>query len=62
MTYLCLFRMFPVCFHSFRGYLHIVEHALHPLSELSTAFDLELGKHATFGVIRYGTIEKKAFR
>lgn len=47
--------MFLVCLHGIIRYLHVVEHALQLLSKLEATFDLELGQHPLFRIIRYRT-------
>lgn len=44
--------MIPIRSVCLARYLHIVEHALEFLSELETALDLELGKHASLSIVR----------
>lgn len=52
----------PVRFHGFRGYFHIVEHALHPLSKLSSTLNLKLSEHTALSIVGYGAIEQETLR
>lgn len=54
-------NMLQILFRGICGYSHVVEHALHLLGKLDTAFYLELGQHATLCIVRDGPTLEEAF-
>jgi hypothetical protein len=54
--------MIAVCLHGVCGQFYVIEHALQFDRELGATFDLELGKHASFHIIRYRLVVKESFR
>ena len=51
--------MLLVSIHHIRRNLHVCEHALQFLREVEATFNLELGKHSSFGIIGDGSIVQK---
>ena len=52
--------MIAVYLHDVRRQFHVVEHDFEFGRKLETAFDFELGKHVSFGIIVGGLIMKDA--
>ena len=53
-------EVIAVCLHGVRRQFHVMEHSLEFDRELETAFDFELGEHASFCIIRYRSVVKEA--
>ena len=53
-------EVIAVCLHGVRRQFHVMEHSLEFDCELETAFDFELGEHASFCIIRYRSVVKEA--
>jgi hypothetical protein len=49
-------EVIAVCLHGVRRQFHVMEHSLEFDRESGTAFDFELGEHASFCIIRYRSV------